>query len=536
MENFDYSHFLDDDIDIQEIISLLDGSNVSNAMNNQNTSFVQSEETGQLRQNNALDDIDVSRFPKVPSEEIEELKRSAINKNTSRSTSYWMNVFKSWCSSRRFTNVNIQTMATQELDQLLGKFYAEVKKKDGTDYEPDSLRIMQCAIDRYLKENGYIFSISRAREFRDSQEVLNAKALDLRRQGKGKRPNKAQPLAPEEESSLWDKGQLGHHDGRALTNVNFKHLTEHFGLRGRQEHYDSYVEDFTIRPQQNGGEVIEYRENPTKTRSGGLRIQRRTTPQLMYSTDGGEKDPVRLFKLWLSKRPEGMKDSGPLYLSVIPRPKSTDVWYSRVRMGENTIGNIMKNMATCLNTTKKLTNHSMRKTLVSKLKTSGQARNVIREITGHSRESSLDDYDEIGEDQRKDLSHIISGYQDPAKENINPRHQPTSSPQINTAAVSNVASPPCQQAGSQVPTQAFDPSFQCNPLPFQSPSCAPVYPYPTYFNPWLSNNNSSSVIPNVTPTYTGCTINNYYGMPQKSPSPKKKRRAFIIDSDSDDEQ
>ena len=127
----------------------------------------------------------------------------------------------------------------------------------------------------------------------------------------------------------------------------------------------------------------------------------------MFSTDGGERDPVRLFKLWLSKRPEGMKDNGPLYLSVIDRPKSPQVWYTKVRMGQNTIGNIVKSMASCL------TNHSMRKTLLSKLKTSGQARNVICEITGHSRESSLDDYDQIDENQRRNLSHIISGYEGP---------------------------------------------------------------------------------------------------------------------------
>ena len=99
---------------------------------------------------------------------------------------------------------------------------------------------------------------------------------------------------------------------------------------------------------------MEYRENPTKTRSGGLRIKRRSTPQLMFSTDGGERDPVRLFKLWPSKRPDGMKDSGPLYLTVINRPESADVWYARVRIGENTIENIVKSMATCLKTTKKL--------------------------------------------------------------------------------------------------------------------------------------------------------------------------------------
>ena len=43
---------------------------------------------------------------------------------------------------------------------------------------------------------------------------------------------------------------------------------------------------------------------------------------------------------------------------------------------------------------------------------SGQPRNVICEITGHARESFLDDYDEINENQRKELSHIISGYKE----------------------------------------------------------------------------------------------------------------------------
>ena len=76
------------------------------------------------------------------------------------------------------------------------------------------------------------------------------------------------------------------------------------------------------------------------------------------------------------------------------------------------MGKIMKSMASCLKTNKKLTNHSMRKTLVSKLKNSSQPRNVICEITGHTRESSWNDYDEINENQMKELSHIISGYKE----------------------------------------------------------------------------------------------------------------------------
>ena len=352
-----------------------------------------------------VQNVDFTRFPEISSEEIEELKASAVSKNTSRWTKQRMNVFKSWCQPRHLENVNIIKKA-DELDNILSKFYAEVTKRDGDDYEPESLKIMQSAIERYLKEKNYPLSIVRSREFHNSQEILHAKAISLRQQGKGKRPNKSQPLTSEEESSLWLKGQLGDFNGKVLTNVNFKNLTEQLGFRGRQEHYDAYVEDFVIRQQEDGSEVVEFREGPTKTRSGGLTISRRTTPQAMYSTDGGKTDPVRLFKLWLSKRPDGMKDKGPLYLSVINRPKSNDIWYTKIRMGENTIGNIMKSMASCLKTNKKLTNHSMRKTLVSKLKKSGQPRNVICETKGHARESSLDDYNEIDETKSADNQRI----------------------------------------------------------------------------------------------------------------------------------
>jgi len=121
---------------------------------------------------------------------------------------------------------------------------------------------------------------------------------------------------------------------------------EQTGFRGRQENYDAYVEDFQFIENTDGSERVKFSENPTKTHSGGLHIPRRTTPQIMSSTDKGARDPVRLFKLWLSKRPEGMKNNGPLYLQIINRPKKSTIWYGKMRMGQNTIGTIMKSMAT----------------------------------------------------------------------------------------------------------------------------------------------------------------------------------------------
>lgn len=168
--------------------------------------------------------IDQSRFPEVPIDVIEEMKANSMNKNTKRTTQTWMTVVEKWCHSRNL-NTKIETLPPPELDKLLERFYAEIKKQNGDDYEPESLRVMQASIERYLKEKNYPRSIIRAREFHNSQETLNAVATTLRKQGKGKRPNKSKPINHKKEEELWKSGELGSHNGRALTQTNFKILT-----------------------------------------------------------------------------------------------------------------------------------------------------------------------------------------------------------------------------------------------------------------------------------------------------------------------
>ena len=81
-------------------------------------------------------------------------------------------------------------------------------------------------------------------------------------------------------------------------------------------------------------------------------------------------------------------------------------------MGENTIGDVMKNMKTnspLPANEKKMTNHSTRKTVVKKMQRKGLSRSDIIAITGHALEKGLDSYDEGDERQQKTLSNIIDG-------------------------------------------------------------------------------------------------------------------------------
>ncbi|CAH3154921.1 unnamed protein product, partial [Porites lobata] len=303
------------------------------------------------------------RFPDFQVEEIQELKENSENQNGKKSTSTWLTVWTSWVESKNF-ETNLLSYEAKQLDETLQKFFAEIRKKDCSEYEPDSLR------------------------FSNSRKVLEGKARLLRQEGFGKRPNAAKALTSQDEELLWSKGVLGSHYPQSLIQTMWFLLTQHFGLRGCQEHHDMYVEDFAFSTDDNGIEFVTYEENPTKTRQGGLRKKRRVVQPKMFATE--------------------MRNSGPFYLALNERP-TTQVWYKRQRMGVNSINSFMKNMASQADIQgKKFTNHSARKTLVKKLKAANQPRSAIIGVTGHTNERSLADYKEGDEKEQRLISSIIS--------------------------------------------------------------------------------------------------------------------------------
>ena len=184
-----------------------------------------------------------TRFEKVDDEFIEELKKMSENENTKKSIEYWKNVLKKWATERN-VNGNLEECECDALDQTLSQFYAELRKENGDVYEQDSLKVMQAAMERYLKSKSYPKSIIRDREFINSRKILEGKARKLRQQGKGKRPNRSKSLTKEEEEVLWQNGQLGSGTPCALINTMWWLMTQNFGLRGRQEHHQMKVGNY----------------------------------------------------------------------------------------------------------------------------------------------------------------------------------------------------------------------------------------------------------------------------------------------------
>ena len=54
---------------------------------------------------------------------------------------------------------NIEHIPASELDLLLSAFYIEIRKRDGTQYEPISLTSVKSSIERHLKDHDCEYSL-----------------------------------------------------------------------------------------------------------------------------------------------------------------------------------------------------------------------------------------------------------------------------------------------------------------------------------------------------------------------------------------
>ena len=80
---------------------------------------------------------------------IDELNFFSKNPNTVKRTSFWLNVWETWCKQKNIVNKIEENEGRETVNKLLETF----------DYEPDSLTVMIAALDRHLNETGYKFSI-----------------------------------------------------------------------------------------------------------------------------------------------------------------------------------------------------------------------------------------------------------------------------------------------------------------------------------------------------------------------------------------
>ena len=133
----------------------------------------------------------------------------------------------------------------------------------------------------------------------------------------------------------------------------------------------------------------------SKTRTGNTSHLRAFKPKLFPNKSHPERCPLAAFKLFEDKRPKSMREpDSPFYLAInTDRPTENSRWFKASPMGVDTIGKFMPRMAAKASLVgPKLTNHSVRRTMLSQLFHSGKDPVLISQLSGQKNPSSVINY------------------------------------------------------------------------------------------------------------------------------------------------
>jgi hypothetical protein len=90
------------------------------------------------------------RFRMVTDDDTDKFLEESVNRNTKSKTKSDMKIITDFLSSVGEKR-NPDEIPAKELDSIMARFFLGVLKKDGSEYEPDSLGSMFNSIDRYLR-------------------------------------------------------------------------------------------------------------------------------------------------------------------------------------------------------------------------------------------------------------------------------------------------------------------------------------------------------------------------------------------------
>ena len=278
---------------------------------------------------------------------LDDFLQQQQNLNTKRKTTNDIKLFQSYLDTQNESRFP-QFIPPCDLDNYVSGFLLSVRKKDGTEFEPSTLRSFVSSINRHLIINGYKFSIMTDAQFRRCRDILAAKQKQLKSIGKGNKPMAADEITDDELDVMYAKKVLGPETPASLIYTLWMICTLHFGMRPGKETHDLRWGDIKLRYDVDGNEYIIYtQERQTKTRTGSNpRDVRKTKPRAYAIPERPERDPVALYKKFRSLRPlEILEPDSPFFLSINHNYKDGSPWYkTKMPMGINKLYQIMNDL------------------------------------------------------------------------------------------------------------------------------------------------------------------------------------------------
>ena len=339
-------------------------------------------------------------FVLLNDEELDELISNADSLNTKKQIAYGVGRLRKYAEFAGTTFEAVEAMSAEELDQFLSRFYAGLRKADGTLYTKKSMQGIKYGLHRHFKTARDI-DIMKSDKFPKSNEAYKAFMVKLKQAGKGSVKHK-KAISKEDMAKIFSSDALDITTPLGLQNKVFMDLMIYFANRGRENLRDMKAEDFVVQTNEQNLRYITHRDMLTKSRRED---DDEEWSGFMYEIPGSPRCPVTTFLAYQSVL-------NPSLDCLWQRPKDAapaeGPWYMNAPLGVNTLGNKMKDISEAAGCSKKYTNHCLRATTVTVLDRAGFVNRDIMSVTGHRSESSLKHYVSTSDDRKKQMSGKIA--------------------------------------------------------------------------------------------------------------------------------
>ena len=124
-----------------------------------------------------------SRFVTFNEEELNDLLKGKTSKNTDTSTKTAINLLKTFCRETESNDPTATEISSTELDKILQRFYAGVRKANGEVYKTTTMNSFRFSFQRYFLASGYNIILDPA--FEPSNICFKNVLIKIKKAGKG---------------------------------------------------------------------------------------------------------------------------------------------------------------------------------------------------------------------------------------------------------------------------------------------------------------------------------------------------------------
>ena len=352
------------------------------------------------------------------------------------------------------------------LNVVLGRFYVEVRRKDGKPYSKQAYIGIRAGIQRHLCDGPWFVQYALVSDpaFKESNDTMTGVFKWLAKQGLDTVQHH-EPMDQNDIDKLKATNAIGTDNPLSLQRLVWIGIALHFGRRGREGYRSMTLKTFLIDTDSDGRRYL-HQSHCEKTKNHQAdKASNSYMPQgRIYEQPGDEFCTLRAYELYVSML---NADVECLWQRPNMQFNKTGNWYHRQVIGKQMLGEMLKNMCKAAGITTVYTNHCTRVTTSVLLNEAGFGENDIIHVTGHKSTSSLSHYiNKSSHVKKRKMADTISNVFSAGPRIVSPSTSSTATKFLHPAIVELPVAAPVQ-VDSPAMIATFD-LESCEEIPYSA--------------------------------------------------------------------